>query len=216
MCELLRGEAAMAGFTEILTWALCSHQENFEALRRVRAAALLGCRSASGFCMHGCRPAGRLQAGCASLRIVSGCSMPATCCYQLSTHPLTCLPLQQDDGTTAACIGNPATAEFEVCRTSLLPGALKTLGAHGLQLVACSNQGAGMQETTHSFWLRISYVVRLGPFAQHSHAPLLALFACFAGANRDAPLPVKLFEVSDVILLTGNKVRASSGVLCDA
>ncbi|KAI7840445.1 hypothetical protein COHA_005871 [Chlorella ohadii] len=92
MCELLRGEAAMAGFTEILTWALCSHQENFEALRR------------------------------------------------------------QDDGTTAACIGNPATAEFEVCRTSLLPGALKTLGA-----------------------------------------------------NRDAPLPVKLFEVSDVILLTGNK-----------
>ena len=37
MCELLRGEAAMAGFTEILTWALCSHNENFEALRRVRA-----------------------------------------------------------------------------------------------------------------------------------------------------------------------------------
>jgi phenylalanyl-tRNA synthetase beta chain len=91
-CELLRGEAAMAGFTEILTWALCSHHENFEALRR------------------------------------------------------------QDDGTTAACIGNPATAEFEVCRTSLLPGALKTLGA-----------------------------------------------------NKDAPLPVKLFEVSDVILLTGDK-----------
>ena len=39
-------------------------------------------------------------------------------------------PLQQDDGNTAATIGNPATAEFEVCRTSLLPGALKTLGAH--------------------------------------------------------------------------------------
>lgn len=69
MCELLRGEAAMAGFTEILTWALCSHAENFDALRR------------------------------------------------------------PDDGTTAATIGNPATAEFEVCRTSLLPGALKTLGA---------------------------------------------------------------------------------------
>lgn len=92
LCELLRGECAMAGFTEILTWALCSHAENFEQLQR------------------------------------------------------------QDDGTTAACIGNPATAEFEVCRTSLLPGALKTLGA-----------------------------------------------------NKDAPLPVRLFEVSDVILLTGDK-----------
>ncbi|PSC73331.1 putative phenylalanine-tRNA ligase beta subunit [Micractinium conductrix] len=92
LCELLRGECAMAGFTEILTWALCSHAENFEQLRRL------------------------------------------------------------DDGATAACIGNPATAEFEVCRTSLLPGALKTLGA-----------------------------------------------------NRDAPLPVRLFEVSDVILLSEAK-----------
>lgn len=34
MCELLRMECAMAGFTEILTWALCSHAENFEQLRR--------------------------------------------------------------------------------------------------------------------------------------------------------------------------------------
>lgn len=62
---------APAGFTEILTWALCSRQENFEALRR------------------------------------------------------------EDDGSTAVAIGNPATAEFEVCRTSLLPGALKTLGEDG-------------------------------------------------------------------------------------
>lgn len=92
MCELLRGECAMAGFTEILTWALCSHAENFDQLR------------------------------------------------------------QQDDSNTAACIGNPATAEFEVCRTSLLQGALKTLGA-----------------------------------------------------NKDAPLPVRLFEASDVILLTPDK-----------
>jgi hypothetical protein len=36
LCELLRGECAMAGFTEILTWALCSHAENFEQLRQVR------------------------------------------------------------------------------------------------------------------------------------------------------------------------------------
>ncbi|GAB4814215.1 hypothetical protein N2152v2_001261 [Parachlorella kessleri] len=89
LTELLRQECAMAGFTEVLTWALCSHAECFESIRR------------------------------------------------------------EDDGATAVCIGNPATAEFEVCRTSLLPGALKTLGA-----------------------------------------------------NKDAPLPVKLFEISDVILLS--------------
>lgn len=64
LVELLRMECAMCGFTEILTWALCSRSENFEHLRR------------------------------------------------------------QDDGNTAVSIGNPATAEFEVCRTSLLQGTL--------------------------------------------------------------------------------------------
>ena len=64
LVELLRVECAMCGFTEILTWALCSRQENFGYLRR------------------------------------------------------------QDDGNTAVSIGNPATAEFEVCRTSLLQGEL--------------------------------------------------------------------------------------------
>lgn len=88
LTELLRGECAMAGYTEILTWALCSRAENFTHLRR------------------------------------------------------------KDDGGGAVSIGNPATAEFEVCRTSLLPGALKTLGA-----------------------------------------------------NKDSPLPLKLFDVSDVVLL---------------
>ena len=62
LVELLRVECAMCGFTEILTWALCSRSENFGHLRR------------------------------------------------------------QDDGNTAVSIGNPATAEFEVCRTSLLQG----------------------------------------------------------------------------------------------
>ncbi len=66
LTELLRLECAMAGFTEILTWALCSHAENF----------------------------GHLQ------------------------HP--------DNGDSAVSISNPATAEFEVCRTSLLPGAPDT------------------------------------------------------------------------------------------
>merc|ERR1719375_2449684 len=69
MSELLRQECAMAGFTEILTWALISHAENFENVRRA------------------------------------------------------------DDGQTAVTLGNPKTAEFQECRTSLLPGALKTLGA---------------------------------------------------------------------------------------
>ena len=66
LTELLRLECAMAGFTEILTWALCSHAENFSHLQH------------------------------------------------------------QDDGASAVSLSNPATAEFEVCRTSLLPGASHT------------------------------------------------------------------------------------------
>lgn len=65
LVELLRLECSMCGFSEILTWALCSRAENFDYLRR------------------------------------------------------------QDDGKTAVSIGNPATAEFEVCRTSLLQGELQ-------------------------------------------------------------------------------------------
>ena len=68
--ELLRGEMAMMGYTEILTWALCSKKEVFDDLRRT------------------------------------------------------------DDGQTAIVIGNPATAEFEVVRPTLLGSALKTLGAN--------------------------------------------------------------------------------------
>lgn len=62
LTEMLRMECAMAGFTEIATWALVSRAENFEAI----------CRSG--------------------------------------------------DGQSAVSVGNPATVEFEVCRTSLLPG----------------------------------------------------------------------------------------------
>lgn len=67
LCELLRIECATSGFTEVLTWALCSRKENFADIR------------------------------------------------------------QEDDGKAVA-IGNPATLEFEVCRTTLLPGLLKTIG----------------------------------------------------------------------------------------
>ena len=89
LSDLLRAEMAMVGFTEILTWALCSLKENFEYVRREHLAE------------------------------------------------------------TAVTIGNPKTLDFEVCRTSLLPCALKTLAA-----------------------------------------------------NKDAPVPIKLFELSDVILIS--------------
>mmetsp|Transcript_25811 Transcript_25811/g.55292 ORF Transcript_25811/g.55292 Transcript_25811/m.55292 type:complete len:614 (-) Transcript_25811:278-2119(-) len=89
LSDLLRSELAMVGFTEILTWALCSVQENFVNVKREHLME------------------------------------------------------------TAVTIGNPKTLDFEVCRTSLLPCALKTLAA-----------------------------------------------------NKDAPVPVKLFEVSDVILVS--------------
>ncbi|GIL98739.1 hypothetical protein Vretimale_4107 [Volvox reticuliferus] len=92
LTELLRAEIAMSGFTEVLTWALVSHAENFELMRR------------------------------------------------------------PDDGNTAVEIGNPATADFEVCRTSLLSSALKTLAA-----------------------------------------------------NKDNALPIKLFEVSDAIVLDSSR-----------
>jgi len=92
LTELLRLECAQAGFTENLTWALCSKMENFDLLRR------------------------------------------------------------KDDGSQAVSIGNPATAEFEIVRTDLLPAALKTLGA-----------------------------------------------------NTDAPLPLRLFEISDVMRLTDER-----------
>ena len=63
LTDLLRLECAMAGFTEILTWALCSRAENWGHL------------------------------------------------------------LLQEQPAGAVGIGNPATVEFEICRTSLLAGA---------------------------------------------------------------------------------------------
>lgn len=112
---------------------------------------------------------------------------------------------QQDDGTTAATIGNPATAEFEVCRTSLLPGALKTLGALGagaaagqqLQLAAATRHaacGPAVQRVSRP------HACMLGWARLHAHRP-----APPTGSNKDAPLPVRLFEVSDVILLSADK-----------
>ncbi|XP_073035766.1 phenylalanine--tRNA ligase beta subunit, cytoplasmic-like [Primulina eburnea] len=66
--DLIRTEIAMVGYTEVLTWILCSYKENFTMLNR------------------------------------------------------------KDDKATAAINGNPRNADFEVVRTSLMPGILKTVG----------------------------------------------------------------------------------------
>ncbi|KAI8572402.1 hypothetical protein RHMOL_Rhmol01G0195700 [Rhododendron molle] len=66
--DLIRSEIAMCGFTEVLTWVLCSYKEDFAMLNR------------------------------------------------------------RDDKSTAVIIGNPRSSDFEVVRTSLMPGMLKTIG----------------------------------------------------------------------------------------
>ncbi|GMN57989.1 hypothetical protein TIFTF001_027099 [Ficus carica] len=68
LSDLIRREIAMNGFTEVLTFILCSWRENFTMLNR------------------------------------------------------------EDDKSTAVVIGNPRSADFEVVRTSLMPGILKTVG----------------------------------------------------------------------------------------
>lgn len=67
LTDIIRLEAAMAGWSEMLPLILCSHAENFAYLNR------------------------------------------------------------KDDGNTAVKLANPKTAEYQVVRTSLLPGLLKTL-----------------------------------------------------------------------------------------
>jgi len=68
--ELVRLEFAMAGYTEALVFALCSHAEAF-----------------------------------AHMRI-------------------------EDDGKTAVTLENPKTQDFQVCRTTLIPGLLKTAASN--------------------------------------------------------------------------------------
>jgi phenylalanyl-tRNA synthetase beta chain len=65
--DIVRMEAAMAGWSEVMPLILCSHDENFGWLNR------------------------------------------------------------KDDGQTAVKLANPKTAEYQVVRTSLLPGLLKTI-----------------------------------------------------------------------------------------
>jgi len=67
LSDIVRLEAAMAGWSEVMPLILCSHDENFGWLNR------------------------------------------------------------KDDGNTAVKLANPKTAEYQVVRTSLLPGLLKTV-----------------------------------------------------------------------------------------
>ncbi|KAL8994796.1 MAG: hypothetical protein Q9169_005332 [Polycauliona sp. 2 TL-2023] len=67
LSDIVRLEAAMAGWSEVMPLILCSHDENFAWLNR------------------------------------------------------------KDDGMTAVRLANPKTAEYQVVRTSLLPGLLKTI-----------------------------------------------------------------------------------------
>ncbi|KAL8720613.1 MAG: hypothetical protein Q9225_002549 [Loekoesia sp. 1 TL-2023] len=67
LSDIVRLEAAMAGWSEVMPLILCSHDENFAYLNR------------------------------------------------------------QDDGNTAVRLANPKTAEYQVVRTTLLPGLLKTI-----------------------------------------------------------------------------------------
>lgn len=67
LSDIVRLEAAMAGWSEVMPLILCSHDENFAYLNR------------------------------------------------------------KDSGETAVRLANPKTAEYQVVRTSLLPGLLKTI-----------------------------------------------------------------------------------------
>lgn len=67
LSDIIRLEAAMAGWSEVMPLILCSHDENFAWLNRA------------------------------------------------------------DDGTSAVRLANPKTAEYQIVRTSLLPGLLKTI-----------------------------------------------------------------------------------------
>lgn len=90
--DLVRQEMASQGFSEVLTWILCSHDDNFANVNR------------------------------------------------------------EDDGNCAAIVANPSSLDVQVARSSLLQGVLKAMGA-----------------------------------------------------NKDAPVPAKLFEVGDVVLLDASK-----------
>jgi hypothetical protein len=63
LSELLRQEVALAGYTEVLTWALCSRAENFDNMRNPEqtpgtAAVAVGNPQTAEFEVGGCEAAG--------------------------------------------------------------------------------------------------------------------------------------------------------------
>ena len=101
--------------------------------------------------------------------------------------------LRKADDGSAVEVGNPATAEFEVCRTTLLSSALK-VGRGGL---GCSGEvgvavRALVMPTLHRAHTKTN---------TRSNKVLCCDFQTL-GANKDYALPIKLFEVSDVVQLS--------------
>ena len=126
-----------------------------------------------------------------------------------------------DDGQTAVAIGNPATAEFEVCRTSLLPGEeplLRRSGAAGssfecpvttfwqkfvLFTLCTISRASSWCCTPSSQGVHCRALFRMSNVcpALHKGANSSAGALKTLGGNKSAPLPVRLFDVSDVVLL---------------
>lgn len=89
LSDIVRNEAAMAGWSEVMPLILCSHEENFEWLNR------------------------------------------------------------KDDGNTVIRLANPKTLEYQVVRTSLLPGLLKTVRenkSHGIPMKIFEASDVGFKD----------------------------------------------------------------------
>jgi phenylalanyl-tRNA synthetase beta chain len=106
----LRDEISRAGYIELLTHGLCSHNENFSFLN------------------------------------------------------------QSDDGRTAVVLSNPATIEFEVVRTTMIPGMLKTVE---------NNKSMSVKDGLKLF--EISDVVLLDPTADVGAKNVRRLCALYTG-----------------------------------
>ena len=130
LTELLRQECAMAGYTEILTW----YERWAFQLRLGQRTSSISYRA----------PPSLSPCSLSSFHLVIGTAFlppfpPPLKLLLPPPPPLRALCSKAenfdylrnpDDGKTAVEIGNPATFEFEVCRSTLLASALKTLGAN--------------------------------------------------------------------------------------
>ncbi|KAI8619954.1 hypothetical protein BC830DRAFT_1078205, partial [Chytriomyces sp. MP71] len=114
LSDQIRKELALSGYTEVLPFILCLHDENFKFLKKI------------------------------------------------------------DDNTTAVKLANPASIEFEVVRTSLLPGLMKTIYSNKklplplkvfemtrfMALVYCNMKNSGF-ELIHSMLDRVMLMLNV-------------------------------------------------------